>query len=175
MSTLPASDEMILPVARYTWPRLTWLAILLLLIGLALVIFGDSGQVETVRVTHTGLMIPAVLSPPDYYVAILLKDGTRTDTASYNDVPIGGGLNFLLPEPVSLSDIAQVVLYDNDLVGDDMLDRADVTGRKCDGQSYSFELMGSQSRLFPVGIVLSVLGGLYLVYAIVTFLRAHAL
>ena len=76
---------------------------------------------------------------------------------------------------VSLSAIDEVILYDDDPIQDDMLDRADVDSRKCDGQSYTFEFIGSRSNLAAVGIFVMVAGGLYLLYGVITFVRTHAL
>lgn len=175
MSAAADSPERVLPAERYKWPRLGWLAVVAVAVGLGLYVFGGSNEVTAIRVKATGLAIPNFMNAPDFYVELILKDGTTQDTAAYTDIPIGGGLTFDLADPVSLSDIAQVVLYDDDPVKDDMLDRADVNGQNCDGQSYSFEFIGSRTHIAVVGIVILIAGGLYLVYALIAFIHAHAL
>jgi hypothetical protein len=175
MTSEPIRDDEVPPARRFRWPLVTWLALAALGVGAGLFWFGGSDQIETIRVRQVGLVIPNIMNSPDFYVALILHDGTRHDTASYKDTPIGGGLNFTLPEPVSLSEISQVVLYDDNWLEDDMLDRADVAGRKCDGQSYSFEMQGQESQAVFVGGVLMAMGGLGLAYVVIAFVRAHAL
>lgn len=176
MSAQPASEGPAPLAQRYRWPKLTWLALAALAVGLGLCFFGGSEEVAAVRVRQTGLTIPNFMNAPDFYVELIMKDGTTQDTAAYTDIPVGGGLTFDLPTPVSLSAIAQVVLYDKDTFSpDDMLDRADVAGQNCDGQAYSFEFQGSQAPAVTVGAILAVLSGLYLVYVILAFVRTHAL
>jgi len=175
MSTQPASEEPVPQAHRYRWPKLTWVGLAALAVGLSLLYFGGSDEVTAVRVKSTGIAIPNIMSSPDFYVELVLKDGTAQDTASYTDTPIGGGLTFDLPAPVSLSDISQVVLYDDDLLRDEMLDRADVAGRNCDGQSHGFELMGPPNRFATVGAVVLACGAICLAYVAIAFVRAHAL
>jgi len=175
MSTEPASAEPVPQARRYRWPILMWPALAAVAIGLVLLFFGGSNEVTAIRVRSTGLVMPNFMSSPDFYVELILKDGTTQDTAAYTNVPIGGGLTFDLPTPVSLSNIAQVVLYDDNLMQDEMLDRADVAGRSCDGQSHSFEFLGPQNQLATAGVVIVACGGICLVYVVTVFIRAHAL
>jgi hypothetical protein len=175
MSTPLTSQGSVPPARRYRWPKLTWPALAALVVGLGLFFFGGSGEVSAVRVRQIGLTIPNFVSSPDFYVEVVLKDGKKQDTAAYTDTPIGGGLNFDLPTPVSLSEIAQVVLYDDDLLQDEMLDRADVDGRNCDGQTYSFEFLGARAPAVTVGLALTAVSGVCLAYVVIAFVRAHAL
>jgi hypothetical protein len=176
MSTAPVRDDEVPPARRYKWPKLAWLALAVLAVGIGLFFFGGSDQVESIRVSQTGLAIPNIVSSPDFSVSLMLKDDTVIETPAYEDVAIGGGLSFDLTESVALSSIAQVVLYDMDTFSpDDMLDRADVASRQCNGQSYTFELQGSQAPAVTVGMVLMALGSLCLAYIVIAFIRAHAI
>ena len=169
------TSEQVPSARRFAWPRVTWVALLLLVAGSGLVVGSGAEQVTSVRVSQGGLAIPPLMSSPDYYVALVLDDDSRIETTPYQNTPIGNGLSFDLPAAVSLANIAQVVLYDSDPLQDDMLDHADVDGQTCDGQSFTFHFIGSRSPLFTAGIVVIVLGGLGLAYVVVLFVHAHAL
>jgi len=175
MSEQPAPPEPVPQARRYRWPWLTWPALVAVAVGLGLYFYGGSDEVTAVRVRSTGLVIPNIMSSPDYYVELMMKDGTTQDTAAFTNVPIGGGLTFDLPTPVSLSAISQVVLYDDDLLQDEMLDRADVAERNCDGQAHTFELLGPPNQWATAGVVILACGGVGLAYVVLVFIRAHAL
>jgi hypothetical protein len=175
MSEQPTSAETVPQARRYRLPLLIWPALAAVAVGLGLLFFGESEEVTAVRVKSTGLVMPNIMSSPDFYVELKLKDGTTQDTAAFTNVPIGGGLTFDLPTPVVLSEISQVVLYDDDFVSDEMLDRADVTERKCEGQAHAFELLGPENQWATAAIVALVCGGAGLLYVVLMFIRSHAL
>lgn len=173
MSNGPVAAEDLKPAVRYRWPKATWLGLVAVACGAAMVLLAESQRVATVRVSQSGLVMPSLGSSPDYFVILVLDDGSRIETESYNDVPIGNGLNFELPDPVLLSDISQALLYDDDLISDDMIDHADVSGRKFDGQSYTFELIGPKSRMATAGMIVLAAGGVLLAYVMIHVIRNH--
>ena len=157
----------------YIWPPYCKLAAILVVGGLGLSVVSDAGGVSTIRVTKHGLM-PDVVDQPDFYIILSTNEGDL-QSGAYQDTPIGNGLEWKLPESMRLADLYEVQLVDSDLLMDDQLDRVTVNGRKCVGQSYTFEFIGSASILGNLALVALATGGGYLIYALGRFIRDQAL
>lgn len=119
-------------------------------------------------------MLPDSLTEQsDYYIVALTHAGERFSTDAYRDIPIGNGLRFELPEPISLSELAHLCLVDEDILDDDVLEQVEVNGRKMTGQNYHFELIGGGS-LGVVGYVVLSIGGAYLFFRMILLVRTQS-
>jgi hypothetical protein len=172
----PAVPEAIRAPRRRSWP----LAIVSLL-GLAAAIAGglmlrDAGEgtVETIRVTKHSMLPESLVGTPDYFVVITTRDDKTINTEPYDNTPIGNGLDFELPQPLPLAEIAHLQLLDEDLRSDDIRDRVDVRERICRGQDYQFELLGPPPPEQDRAYWLLGGGGAVLVIATILWVRANA-
>jgi hypothetical protein len=145
------------------------------LVGGALVLRAGAGQVTKIRVTKHGLLPESLMGSPDYYVTVSTRAGKSSTTKGYEDTPIGNGLDFTLPQPLVMEEVAHVELMDADVGGDDMRDRVDVRERISKGQDYQFELIGPASRRKTAGYVALSVGGALVVLAAILWVRSHAI
>jgi hypothetical protein len=111
---------------------------------------------------------------PDYFVVITTRDDKTINTEPYDNTPIGNGLDFELPQPLPLAEIAHLQLLDEDLRSDDIRDRVDVRERICRGQDYQFELLGPPPPEQDRAYWLLGGGGAVLVIATILWVRANA-
>ncbi len=153
---------------------LACLALFDLATGLALMLTAGEGRVETIRVTRFSMLPESLVGTPDYYVTIETNDKKSVETEGYSDTPIGNGLDFKLPKPLELADVAHIELMDKDVTSDDMRDRVDVRGRVCRGQDYQFDLIGPGSPRRTAGYATLASGASLLVIAAILWVRTHA-
>jgi len=137
---------------------------------------GD-GTVELIRVSRHSMLPESLVGTPDYYVIVGVRgEGKEPITLEgYEDRPIGNGLDFKLPKPLALEDIAHVELLDEDMASDDTRDRVDVRGRLSRGLEYEFELIGPPSEKRTAAYVALGAGGALLATSAILFIRNHAL
>jgi hypothetical protein len=145
------------------------------LVGGALVLRAGAGQVTKIRVTKHGLLPESIMGSPDYYLNVGTRARKSIETKGYEDTPIGNGLDFTLPQPLPLEDVAHIELMDADVGGDDMRDRVDVRERISKGQDYQFELIGPPAPRKTAGYAALGVGGALLVLAAILWVRSHAI
>jgi hypothetical protein len=180
-ASLPATPPAAVPApARHT-PVAVW--VLAALAGVALaagaVMLRNTGEgtVELIRVSRHSMLPESLVGTPDYYVIVGVKgEGKEPITIEgYEDTPIGNGLDFKLPKPLALEEIAHVELLDEDTALDDTKDRVDVRGRTSRGLEYEFELIGPPSEKRTAAYVTLGAGGALLATSAILFIRSHAL
>lgn len=77
----------------------------------------------------------------DFYVKIQTRTGDEIELDVRKNTPIGNGLKWTLPNPTKLIDMAEITLWDSDMIKDDQLDRVTVAGSAhLTGQRYQFDL-----------------------------------
>lgn len=172
---IPAAIPVAAAPERGPWGWLALFASLAAAAGAILIASAGEGRVATIRVSKYGMLPEGIVEVPDYFVNAVTKKGKALTTNGYDDVPIGNGLDFTLPSPVELEEIAHVDLLDKDVVSDDLLDRVDVRGRNCRGQIYEFEFIGPPSPNRKLGYGLAAGGGAILVLAAIMLVRSHAI
>jgi hypothetical protein len=145
------------------------------LVGAALALRASAGQVTTIRVTKHGLLPESLVGSPDYYLTVGTRAGKSIITKGYEDTPIGNGLDFKVPQPLALEDVAHVELMDEDVGSDDMRDRVDVRERISKGQNYQFELIGPAAPQKTAGYIALAAGGALVVLAAILWVRSHAI
>jgi len=124
--------------------RIVGIVFVLLLLAGAFEIIRHSGTVESVRVTlRSGAVEPAAgmgdSSGPDY--RLLLRAGDDwVDCGVRQDTHIGSGLDFPVNELVSWRALAELRFEEDDLAGDDLLERMPVDGTAFEGKVFAFEL-----------------------------------
>jgi hypothetical protein len=147
-----------------------------LAVGAVLALQAGEGQVASIRVTKHSIMPESIImGSPDYYLTVGTRAGKTITTKGYEDTPIGNGLDFKLPHPLALEDVAHVELMDADVGGDDMRDRVDVRERISKGQDYQIELIGPASPRKTTGYVALAAGGALVVLAAILWVRSHAI
>jgi hypothetical protein len=173
--------ESFVPVAIRAPRRRSWPWAMLSLMALAAAIAGGmllrragEGTVETIRVTKHSMLPESLVGTPDYFVIVTTRDEKTINTEPYDDTPIGNGLDFKLPKPLALAEVAHLQLLDEDLRSDDVRDRVDVRGRVCRGQDYQFELSGAPPPERDVAYGLLGAGGAVLVIAAILWVRSQA-
>ncbi len=78
----------------------------------------------------------------DFYVVIKTHSETTQQLETYPASLIGNGLHWDIKPVLPLADIKELVLYDEDLLGDDQLDRVTVDEQfVTTGQKYEFEFI----------------------------------
>jgi hypothetical protein len=178
---LPATPPAALPAPARQTPVVVW--VLAALAGIALAVgalmlrnTGD-GMVELIRVSRHSMLPESLVGTPDYYVIVGMKgDANEPITLEgYDNVPIGNGLDFKLPEPLALEGIAHIELLDEDVASDDTKDRVDVRGRTSRGLEYEFELIGPPSEKRTTAYITLGAGGALLATSAILFIRSHAL
>jgi hypothetical protein len=142
--------------------------------GAAMAWKAGEGRVDAIRVSRHSVLPEAIVGSPDYYVTVRTRDGKSRATPGYDDTPIGNGLDFKLPKPLDMAEVAHVELMDEDLGDDDIRDRVDVRGRVLKGQEYEFELVGPASPWKSASYTALGGGGALLVIAAILLVRSHA-
>jgi len=183
---VPASADAGLPSAippdskpvRFPWLIWVWILVLGLLVGcgLALVLRDASGTVETITV-RTKAMSPQILpsfETPDYRILVKRKDAASVKLPTKDDTPIGNGLAWGLSNPLSLDEIAEVQLWEDDLLSDNLIDRITPAGRLNEGERFVFHLDGPVSLHWLVGIILLSSAGLLVLWFAIAWLAKHA-
>ena len=112
---------------------------------------------------------------PDLYVVLQLKNGLQVRTATRSNTPVGNGISWKIDKGLPLSSVEEVLLYDEDYFGDDVLDRVHISQPKAKGQSYEFELLCGSSLWKFVGLAAIALSAPYVGFAIVKFVRDQAI
>jgi hypothetical protein len=170
-----------IPAPARRTPVAVW--ILTALAGIAIAagafLFRNTGEgtVELIRVTRHSMLPESLVGTPDYYVILgVAGEGKEPITLQgYEDTPIGNGLDFKLPKPLALEEIAHIELLDEDTALDDTKDRVDVRGRINRGLEYEFELIGPPSEKRTAAYITLGAGGALLATSAVLFIRNHAL
>jgi hypothetical protein len=145
-----------------------------LAVGAVLALKAGEGQVASIRVTKHSMLPESIMGSPDYYVTVGTRAGKTITTKGYEDTPIGNGLDFKLPQPLALEEVAHAELMDADVGGDDMRDRVDVSERISKGQDYQFELIGPAPARRTAGYAAMGTGGALVVLAAILWVRSHA-
>ena len=161
------------PSAR-KWGLLALVGALIAAGGGAAALWGGEELVTSIRVTKHGIMPEYLVEKPDYYVLLHDKKQSTIETNAYEDTLIGNGLDFKLPKPIALAELATVELMDEEVLQDDMLDRVDVLGRVCRGQTYEFELQAPPSQRRKTALAVAAGGGALLALAAIMGIRALA-
>lgn len=170
-----------IPAPARRTPAVVWVLALLAVLagiggGVMLRNMGE-GSVEVIRVSRHSMLPESLMGTPDYYVVVGLQgDGKAPVTlGGYEDTPIGNGLDFKLPTPLALEEIAHLELLDEDMASDDTKDRVDVRGRINRGLEYEFALIGPPSEKRTTAYVALGAGGALLATSAILFIRSHAL
>jgi hypothetical protein len=182
MSTdTPATPPAAIPVPVRHTPVAVWVLAALAGVALAAGAFmfrntGD-GMVELVRVSRHSMLPESLVGTPDYYVIVGVKGESKEPITleGYKDRPIGNGLDFKLPKPLALEDVAHIELLDEDMASDDTKDRVDVRGRTNRGLEYEFKLIGPPSEKRATAYIALGAGGAMLATSAILFIRSHAL
>ncbi len=139
--------------------------------------YAPPGVVEAIRVTKLSSMPELRLpSKPDYYLVLQLHSGERVQLPTYANRPIGNGLVWPLDPPLRLADLAEVQLYDENLIfRDEMLDRAIVEARVHKTTQHGFELIGPESSQWKLALAAAVPAGAYALVCLILFVRWQAI
>jgi hypothetical protein len=174
----PVAPDAARPARRASafWAGLSVFAVLVLLGGLALHLYGPSGEVNQVMVTRVEtITLPSLVGDsPDYYVVLRQRDGSTLATDAYKDRQIGNGLIWPLAEPIPFEDLTEIELFDKDLFNDDSLDRVNVTGAEMRGQKFTFTLAVSPPIETTIGYALIIAGGALLLIVVARFVYRQA-
>jgi hypothetical protein len=178
----PATPPAAIPAPARRAPFAVWIVAALAGVALAAGAFlfrsTGEGTVELIRVSRHSMVPESLLGgTPDYYVIVGVKGEEKEPITleGYEDTPIGNGLDFKLPKPLALEEIAHIELLDEDLASDDTRDRVDVRGRVSRGLEYEFELIGPPSEKRTAAYVALGAGGALLATSAILFIRSHAL
>ena len=87
---------------------------------------------------------------PDYEVTLMLKGGDKVFLGCKPDRLAMNGLDWHLPEPVSVADIATVRLSEQDKLVSDSIAEAQLIGDTLDSDGYRFRFLTQRS--FEVGV-----------------------
>lgn len=161
----------------YHWPPYSPAALGVLIAGLATFALGSTGDVEAITVRKTGPLPEArtFVDVPDLYVVLQLKNGLQVRTSTRNNTPVGNGISWKVDKGLAFNSVEEVLLYDEDYLGDDILDRVHINQPKAKGQSYEFELSCSSSSAKLAGLAAILLSAPYVGFALVKFVRDQAI
>lgn len=139
--------------------------------------YASPGIVESIRITKLSSMPELRLpSKPDYYLVLQLHSGDTMQLPTYPNRPIGNGLVWTLPDPLKLTDLAEVQIYDeNTIFRDEMLDRAIVTDRLLKSTQHGFELVGPASDQWIIALAIGIPAAAYFLFTLIMFARWQAI
>ncbi|THB63201.1 MAG: hypothetical protein D6E12_17515 [Desulfovibrio sp.] len=147
-------------------------------VGVDMLLAPTDESIDRVELTKGMDFLPSVgelIDTPDYYILLIMHNGTEVETQSYEDKLIGNGIIWTI-DPVPLASIAEVMVMDeNDLTPDDALDRVTVHGALNEGQLYGVNLMGPPPPSRTPAIVLIVVGGFVAGVLLLRFLILQAI
>lgn len=150
--------------------------------GVYMLRFAPPAAVESVRVVKASNMPELrVLDRPDYYVVVLTHDGDKLQLPTYEDRPMGNGLIWTLPQPPPLDRIAEVQLFDANVISDTMLDRVIVSGAMLTGplvlkgEKFEFTLSPVHSDHRLVAWIVGGVAGAWLLVALIGVVRRQAI
>lgn len=87
---------------------------------------------------------------PDYQISVIKTDKERLHLGSKPNTSAVNGLAWLLPDPVSTSDIASILLEDQDKIDSDKLAEVQPLSESVTSGNYRFEF--KTERSFSVGV-----------------------
>ena len=123
-------------------------------------------QAETKQVTADYEILANVLNTRGWDT----KDEYDPDSRAIGDIkrgtPIGNGLAWTLPRRVHLTTIYEIELHDRRWLGDKLVDRVAIRGRRAVGQGFQFELRGSPSSQSNIAVGICILGILAIIGAL---------